>query len=568
MAIFFIQRFYSGMLNINQLKLNKNYSKNQVGFTCNQSDVKVDSQPQIQQQAASKTSSDSPFKDFCPSLDGFKSNMLNINPQNKLKIYYYNDVHGHTDQIMGIAKAAKEFKRENSDVANFVFSAGDNVSGGDGKKNEFVFDLMQNEMQTDASAVGNHETDGGNGECFEETVEDIRIPFIATNATFEKDSPMDEFVQKSKIIEKNGVKYGILGTMPMDIKTCTKADSQKGIEVMDFDNTVKALQEQINEFKKQGINRIILLSHAGYDQDKNLAKNLDGIDIIVGGHTHSVVNGATEGENVVQSKSNEPVVIVQAGENAKYYGTLDVDFDNDGKLVQINNKLHQSVSLTKSPVVEYLKKLKLGESPKVGVLEEVDPMPENRRIEPHGWIEVMADSMKNELGTDIAIINSANIRKVPQIGTITENDITESAPMKNKLIKTKLTQKQLVEAVKNAAKKTMTDPDGVPGLLIGSGFTYTITDKGDLVDFNIIDKNNNKTPVDINNPSQDITYSAAYDEFTAKKEGGETPELAPEFPVEIFDYDKDKTMMSYLSKMPNKEKLSIKHDGRVEIQKT
>ena len=47
-------------------------------------------------------------------------------------------------------------------------------------------------------------------------------------------------------------------------------------------------------------------------------------------------------------------------------------------------------------------------------------MPENRRIEPHGWIEVMADSMKNELGTDIAIINSANIRKVPQIGTITE----------------------------------------------------------------------------------------------------------------------------------------------------
>ena len=56
----------------------------------------------------------------------------------------------------------------------------------------------------------------------------------------------------------------------------------------------------------------------------------------------------------------------------------------------------------------------------------------------------MADSMKNELGTDIAIINSANIRKVPQIGTITENDITESAPMKNKLIKTKLTQKQLV----------------------------------------------------------------------------------------------------------------------------
>ena len=139
--------------------------------------------------------------------------------------------------------------------------------------------------------------------------------------------------------------------------------------------------------------------------------------------------------------------------------------------------------------------------------------------------------------------------------------------MKNKLLKTEITQKQLVEAIKNAAKNTMTAEDGSPGLIQGSGFTYKIDDTGKLLEFNIKDNNGSLVPVDINNPSDDIKYLAAYDTFMAKA-GGETPELETHSVVEEYDFDKDYTMCRYLSKLDNKEALTIKRDNRIEIVKT
>jgi len=134
-------------------------------------------------------------------------------------------------------------------------------------------------------------------------------------------------------------------------------------------------------------------------------------------------------------------------------------------------------------------------------------------------------------------------------------------------LKTQITQKQLIDAVKNAALNTMSAPDGYPGLIQGSGFTYKIDSNGKLLEFNIKDKNGNLTPVDINNPSEEIKYTAVYDNFVAKK-GGETPELEPKFEFEEFDFDKDYTLSQYLSKRPDKEKLIIKDDNRLEIIQT
>lgn len=194
-------------------------------------------------------------------------------------------------------------------------------------------------------------------------------------------------------------------------------------------------------------------------------------------------------------------------------------------------------------------------------------MPKNRRIEPNAWTNLVADSMKSELDCDIAIINSANIRKMPKAGNLTQRDITETAPMKNKLLKTKVTQKQIVEAIKTAAKESMTSDGGEPGLLQVSGLTYKINDKGDLLEMNFVDKNGNKTPIDINNPSDSITYTAAYDDFVARKDG-EYPLMAPKFDTEHFDFDKDTTAINYISKLENKENLELIDDKRIEILKT
>ncbi|MBQ8475895.1 5'-nucleotidase C-terminal domain-containing protein, partial [bacterium] len=393
--------------------------------------------------------------------------MLKTKPYNPntLSIFYYNDTHGNSDQMADVVNNANKFKSKakNSNDATFILSAGDNCSGGDYKKNEFIFNLMQNIMGVEASAVGNHEVDAA-GEGFYEAAKDKNVTFIATNVEFDDDNKMKDVVKKSIIKEKNGVKYGFVGTMPIDFKMCTKEDVQKGVNVMDFDHTVNALQNEINNLKAQGVNRIILLSHIGYDADKRLVSQLDGVDIVIGGHTHNVVKGAQLGENVLKSKSGEPVIITQGGENGLYYGILNVEFDDNGVLKKVDNNLVETTNRAKNPVIEYVKNQDLGESPHIGTIQYSEPLPPNRRIEPCGWTEIMADSMKHELGGDIALINSANIRKVPRQGNLTQRDVMESAPMRNRLVKAKITQKQLVEAVKNAAHNTMTASDGYPGL--------------------------------------------------------------------------------------------------------
>ena len=548
--------FYSGMIKLNSIGIN-NFS-----FGTRAKKAKTEAQNAVSAVANKNIS-------LLPSVT-MQQFMLKNRPLNsdKLSIYYYNDTHGNSDQMADVVNNANKFKTnaQNSNNATFILSAGDNCSGGDYKKNEFIFDLMQNIMGVELSAVGNHEVDAA-GEGFYNALKDKNITFVATNVSFSDDNKMKELVKKSVIKEKGGQKYGFIGAMPIDFKMCTKEDVQQGVDVMDFENTVAALQKEIDSLKAQGVNRIIMLSHVGYDTDKRLAGELSGVDIIVGGHTHVVVEGAKEGENIVKSKSNEPVIITQGGENGKYYGILNVEFDNNGVIKKVENNLSETTNRSKNPVIEYVKSQNLGESPHIGVIKEAQPLPPNRRIEPCGWTEMMADSMKSELNGDIALINSANIRKVPMQGNLTERDVMESAPMKNRLVRAKLTQKQLIEAVKNASLNTMTASDGYPGLIQGSGFTYKIEDTGKLLEFNIIDKDGNKIPVDIDNPSEDITYTAIYDNFTAKADG-ETPELAPKFGMEEFDFDKDYTMCQYLSKLDNKEALVIKPDNRLEIIKT
>ena len=501
------------------------------------------------------------------SINAFKNATKPVNPR-KLSIYYYNDTHGNSDLMAGIVNGAKQFKKQSleKDSVSFVLSAGDNYSGADIKKNNFIVNLMQNIMGVDLSAVGNHEIDGGI-KGLADVAKNKKVQFVATNVILPQNTSAEGVIKKSVIKEQKGVKYGFVGAMPIDFMTCTKEENLKDLTVMDFNQTIEALQNEINNLRAQGINKIVLLSHSGYEKDKEYAKNLDGVDIIVGGHTHTVVDGTKEGENIVRSKSGEPVLIVQAGENGKYYGTIEAEFDEDGVLKAVENVLTESTNKNKSPILEYIKEENLGKSPKVGVISEIEPLAKNRRIATCAWTNAVADSMRSELNTQIALINAANIRKVPQAGILTERDIQESAPMKNKLMKTKITQKQLTEAIKAALKRTFENKDGVPGILIASGLTYKADDKGNLLELNFVENDGKKTPIDINNPSEDVIYTLAYDNFVAKKDG-EYPELYPQFETEQLDYDKDTTMINYLKKLPDKENLKFIDDKRIEIQKT
>ena len=490
------------------------------------------------------------------------------NPQNgttRLKIFYTNDWHGQTDNMGGILGASLQFdsstKGQNLDTLKLI--AGDSWSGANKKKNNLILNLM-NYMGFDACTIGNHELDAGT-EAMEQIISNSSgTKFVSSNLK-KQDGANPKGIENSFIKEVNGNKYGIIGLSPLDLKTVVATEKIPDINVHNLSQTIAATQEEIDKMKAQGVNKIIILSHVGKDLDTTLASQLDGVDIIVGGHSHDKIEDVKEGQNLVRSKSGEPVVILQTGQNAQNYGILDAEFDINGILTRVSNSVIET-NKSKNSIIENIKRKEVGTTPVIATIEAIDPLPENRRIAPSAWTGLMADSMREQLGTDVAIINSANIRKVPQIGKLTVQDVEESAPMKNTLLKTQMSEEQIVSGIKNAAWRSFGATDGYPGLLQCSGIEYTIDTNGNLLNLNFVDKTGTKTPVDINNPSKTKMYTVALDSFLAN--GKEYPEMVPKSQVEKFDFDKDTTMINLLKKRADKDKLIIKDDGRLKIVQT
>ena len=110
----------------------------------------------------------------------------------------------------------------------------------------------------------------------------------------------------------------------------------RDVEFTDYINEAKAA---VKSFEKQGVNKIIALTHIGLndgggDNDLTLAEEVEGIDVIVGGHTHVKLT-----EPILVEAGKEPTVIVQANEYGNFLGTLDVKFNKNGRVIEYAGEL-------------------------------------------------------------------------------------------------------------------------------------------------------------------------------------------------------------------------------------
>lgn len=487
------------------------------------------------------------------------------NTNKKLSIFYVNDVHGNTDNIDGIYAASKTFdkKVEKEGTSCLKLSAGDNYSGGDGTKNNFVLSMFK-QMGIKYSAVGNHEFDA-NCDSFSNNIKNNGIDFISSNLNIDKNNELSSLIKTVAIEEIDGEKYGIVGLTTDELKTCAASEEAiSGVTVTEGDKKLQEVQAKIDELKAQGINKIILLSHCGLNEDIENAKKLSGVDIIIGGHSHDVVQGAKAENNVVKDKDGNPTIVVQTGENGQNYGILDVEFDESGILKKINNEVFKTSEVT-SPTVEFLKEGVMGKTPQVGNVKSVDPFPENKRTDPCAWSNLICDSLKSEMDVDIAFMNAANLRKVPQVGKLDERSITETTPFKNTMVKTTMTEKEVVDCIKFGAQ-SLVHEGNIPGIVQVSGLKYKVDKQGNLLELTFIDKKGKERQIDVQNPSTTTTYSVTYDSFMA--DGREYPPFdISNRQAEQIDITKDVLVEKYISKMPaeKKEALEIKDDGRVQI---
>ncbi|RYF81489.1 MAG: bifunctional metallophosphatase/5'-nucleotidase [Comamonadaceae bacterium] len=256
-----------------------------------------------------------------------------------------------TVDAAGFPRVTTAFQELAKDKANVLkLHAGDaltgtlyfNRAGADGEADA----ALMNTVCFDAFTLGNHEFDKGDtglkGFLDRLRTPACNTPVLSANVKFGANSALNPnsapgYVKPSVVLERGGQKIGIVG---LTIAAKTKDSSSPDADTT-FEDETKAAQREIDALRAQGVNKIVVQSHIGYGYDQTVAKALSGVDVDVGGDSHTLVGPATLTRygvgspagaypTLLQDKDGKRVCQVQAWEYSQIVGELKVTFDDKG----------------------------------------------------------------------------------------------------------------------------------------------------------------------------------------------------------------------------------------------
>lgn len=481
----------------------------------------------------------------------------------KTSIFYINDLHAQTGKMERIKTASDSFERSTpKDVNQLKLSGGDIFLGEDTSSNTAIKSFL-NSINLDATALGNHEFDLS-ADSFSKITDDANYKMLGMNLKPDETSQLKKKLSNSYILEKDGEKYGIIGLAPFDLKTRIKKPERfDNIKIEDFEACKAEIQQTVDNFSKNGINKVILLSHSGLEKDREIAKSVNGIDVIIGGHSHELIKDIVNDKNLFYSKKGEPVIITQAGKDGGNFGVLNLEFDKNGVIKSVQNNVYETNNFERSYPLKYVFDKFLGEAIPAGKIKFVEKFDMQKSLiseNPNG--NLITDALKSEFKTDIAMVNSANLRGQFAVGTVYDRDISLISPFKNKMTIASYNEKELVDAIEYGGTKSLTSENHKPGIIYTSGLKYILGKDGKLKDLIFIDKENKEHKIDVKNPDINKTYSVALDDYMSRGEDGFSM-LNKINSAQTFDFDKDKVVFDYIKKQT--EPIEIKTDGRIKI---
>ena len=217
--------------------------------------------------------------------------------QPRLVIIHTNDTHSHFDPIRGgksdglggiIERAAfvDSIRSVYPPEKVLMLHAGD-FNQGSSYYSELGGSLepkIVNAMGYDCITLGNHELDEGI-ESLAQRLSVIECPVVCANCEFP--DILQQYVTPTAVIERGGMRIGIIG-MESDIATMVAAPTAQRIRQLDNVETINKWTEHLR--KEDKCNFVILLSHLGYDVDQEVVPQTKGLDLIIGGHTHTFVD--------------------------------------------------------------------------------------------------------------------------------------------------------------------------------------------------------------------------------------------------------------------------------------
>ncbi len=316
---------------------------------------------------------------------------------------------------------------------------------------------MMNQMGYDAMTVGNHEFDDG-PEVLRGFMDAVEFPVLMSNADVSGEPLLADKLAKSTVIEKGGEKIGLIGLTPED----THELASPGDKIT-FSDPVAAVQGEVDKLTAEGVDKIIVLSHSGYGVDQKVAAETTGVDVIVGGHTNTLLSNTDERAEGPYPTMVGETAIVQAYAYGKFLGELNVTFDDEGNITKAEGEpLIMDAAVTEDQptvdrIAEAAKPLEEIRNRVVAeTAEAIDGERGNCRAQECSMGNLVADAMLDRVkdqGIDVAIANSGGLRASIDAGEVTMGEVLTVLPFQNTLSTFQVTGAQLIEALENGVSQ-------------------------------------------------------------------------------------------------------------------
>lgn len=406
----------------------------------------------------------------------------------ELTILHTNDIHGHLSGWQGwegelrgrriggldrLATAIGEARRERGDRVLLV-DAGDlwgDTMIADLTRGRALVEAMER-MGYDAMTVGNHEPDFG-PETLAQHVREMRFPVVAANLVADDGRPL---TRPYVIRPVGGVRVGILG---LAYPKTAWTSSAKNVEGLEFQDPVEPTQKYLAEMRQEGAELALILSHLGLSGDKHLAEAVEGIDVIVGGHSH---NRMTEALHVGRT------LIVQAGAHGSDLGRLDLVVES-GRVVDHRRQL-VTLDHERFPAEKAMARfIETAEAPHRTALDEIvghaatwlvraqtlAGQEARRRDEQSPIDSLMADILRAETGAEVAFLPGVGYGVGIPPGPVTAAMLRQLVPHDGKVVTMRLSGSQILAILEQAIENTFSeDPRAkVGGMIQVSGIRFT-----------------------------------------------------------------------------------------------
>jgi len=319
-----------------------------------------------------------------------------------------------------------------------------------------------NLMKFDAMTVGNHEFDDSE-DGLATFLDKVQFPVVTANVKATAASKLGDRIKPSLVLDVGGQKIGIVGAVTND----TPELSSPGPNVTIADD-VQSITAAVQDMKGQGVNKIIALTHVGYPRDLALIAKIPDVDVVVGGHSHSLLsNTDPKAEGPYPTMVNNPggykVPVVQAASYSKYLGDLVVNFDDNGVVKDAKgDPILIDSTFTPDPAVvarvaELAKPIEELRKKVIGSSEgPIDGDRKVCRVKECSMGNLVADAIldrtKNQ-GVTIAVQNGGGLRASIDGGEVTQGEVITVLPFQNTLATFQLKGEDVVKALENGVSQ-------------------------------------------------------------------------------------------------------------------